>query len=453
MARVFLKLASERLFLGILALALFLPLCLSRTNETVFLGLPLITSGDEPHYLVMINSLINDGDLDLDNDYLSARQGSLETGRRRAGAPLDRHVEYYAADGTPYQWSDVFEYPKDDPARPGEASLVPRLKPGAKQDFSGHPQYSQHPPGLALLLAPVLYPVRGTRWVEHLAVLWAALATFVMALALRELFRSVSSDRGVVNAATIVTVLGSPLWHYGRMLFTEPWLTLCAVAALALVLRRQAYFLAGSCLALGMQMKPPFALLAVPLLVDRLWQRDVRRLLLFALPIVGSAALVLAENRHFFGAPLRSAQPWVNGNLLEGMLGLLLSWNHGLIPFAPAVLVALFGWKDVFRTHRRQAWLCAGTFASYYLLMSLWPVWRGGYCYGPRLILPIIPFAFLGIIRVFESLPSRSARFQRGAAAICGLSLGISAAGALVHLAFWNNHPLIAPFILLAQHV
>ena len=57
--------------------------------------------------------------------------------------------------------------------------------------------------------------------------------------------------------------------------------------------------------------------------------------------------------------------------------------------------------------------------------MSLWPVWRGGYCYGPRLILPIIPFAFLGIIRVFESLPSRSARFQRGAAAICGLSLGI----------------------------
>jgi hypothetical protein len=47
----------------------------------------------------------------------------------------------------------------------------------------------------------------------------------------------------------------------------------------------------------------------------------------------------------------------------------------------------------------------------------------------------------------------RSARFQRGAAVICGLSLGISAAGALVHLAFWNNHPLIAPFILLAQHV
>ena len=142
-------------------------------------------------------------------------------GRRRAGAPLDRHVEYYAADGTPYQWSDLFEYPKDDPARPGEASLVPRLKLGAKQDFSGYPQYSQHLPGLR-------------KWLSRRCSIWCAyvgsrrrcsatLATFAMALALRELFRAISSDRGVVNAATIIVVLGSPLWHYGRM-FTEPWL-------------------------------------------------------------------------------------------------------------------------------------------------------------------------------------------------------------------------------------
>jgi hypothetical protein len=273
-----------------------------------------------------------------------------------------------------------------------------------------------------------------------------------MALGVRELFRSVSSDAGIVNTATLVTVLGSPLWHYGRMLFTEPWLALFAVAALGFALRRNAYFLAGLCLALGMQMKPPFALLALPLMIDRLLARDLRRLLLFSLPILGSAALVLAENQHFFGSPLHSAQPWVNGNVLEGMLGLLLSWNHGLIPFAPAVIIALLGWKALFRTHRRQAWLFAGTFASYFLLMSLWPVWRGGYCYGPRLILPIIPFAFIGIAQVFESLPRRSAPFQRRVLATCALSLGISAAGALVHLAFWSNHPLIAPFILLSKH-
>ena len=453
MLRVFQRLSSERWFLSILALALLLPLGLSRVKETVFLGLPRITSGDEPHYLVMINSLLNDGDLDLDNDYLSARRGGFELGPGRAGAPLDRHVEYYSADGKPYGWSEVFQYPRSEHARPGEVPPIPELKPGARRDFIGRAQYSQHPPGLAVLLAPALYPVRGTRWVEHLAVLLSALATFALALGVRELFRLVSRDSGIVNAATLVTVLGSPLWHYGRTLYTEPWLALFAVLALALVLRRNAYFLAGCSIALGMQMKPPFALVALPLLIDRALARDLRRAFLFSLPIAGSVALVLVENQHFFGSPLRSAQPWVNGNLLSGMAGLLLSWNHGLIPFAPAVVVALFGWRDLFRSHQRAAWLFAGTFASYYLLMSLWPIWRGGYCYGPRLIVPIIPFAFLGLARVFESLPERSARFRRGVAMTCGLSLGISAAGALIHLAFWNNHPLVAPLILLSKQL
>jgi hypothetical protein len=451
--RVFTWLSSERRFLVILAVALFLPLCLSRAKETVFLGLPLITSGDEPHYLVMINSVINDGDLNLDNDYLSARRGSLEIGRGRAGAPLDRHVEWYAADGMPYEWSQIFEYEKADPSGAAPQSLLPHLKANAKEDFTGRPQYSQHPPGLAVLLAPVLYPFRGTRWVEHLAVLFSALATFAMALCLRSLFRIVSSDAGVVNTATLVAVLGGPLWHYGRMLFTEPWLALCAVAALALALRKNAYFLAGVCIAIGMQMKPPFALLAVPLALGCLLRREIWHALKFSLPIVCSAALVLAGNAHFFGSPLHSAQPWLNGNLLVGMLGVLFSWNHGLIPFAPAVLVGLFGWKELFRTQRREAWVVAGTFAVYFLLMSLWPIWWGGYCYGPRLVAPVIPFAFFGIVKVFESLPERSKQFQRRVVATCALSFGISAAGALVHLAFWNNHPLVAPFILLAKHI
>jgi hypothetical protein len=452
-SRVFRRLTSERLFLAILAVALFLPLCLSRAKDHAFLGLPLITSGDEPHYLVMINSLINDGDLDLRNDYDSARRGSLELGRGRAGAPLDHHVEWYAADGTPYEWSEILEYPPERPTQHGESVSLPHLKPGAKHDFRAFPEYSQHPLGLAVVLAPALYAVRGTRWVEHFAVVLSALATLGMALGVRQLFGCVSDQPGVVNAATIVTVLGSPVWHYSRMLFTEPWLALCAVAALSLALRRNAYFLAGCCIAVGMQMKPPFALLALPLLIDCLLHRELRRTALFSIPLVASAALVLAENQHFFGSPFRSAQPWVNGNLLEGMLGLALSWNHGLIPFAPAVVVAFLGWRDLFRSHRRHAWLFAATFAPYYLLMSLWPVWRGGYCFGPRLILPVIPFAFLGIVKVFESLPGRSIGFRRAVTMTCGLSLGISAAGALMHPAFWNNHPLVLPFILLSKHI
>ena len=92
--------------------------------------------------------------------------------------------------------------------------------------------------GCALLLAPLVYPARGTAWVEHLAIVWSTLATLACALLLRELLRGLSSDRGLVNATTLLAILGSPTWHYGRMLFSEPWLALCAVGALSLATRK-----------------------------------------------------------------------------------------------------------------------------------------------------------------------------------------------------------------------
>ncbi|HEY4103607.1 MAG TPA: hypothetical protein VGM44_06935 [Polyangiaceae bacterium] len=449
--RISARLRSERWFLGLLVLAFFLPLWLSRAGETVFVGLPLITSGDEPHYLVMIHSLIDDGDFDLDNNYLAARQGALDVGRGRAGVPLDRHVEWYGADGKPYEWSQIFEYEKLDPAQPQLRAQVPRLKPGAQSEFVGRPQYSQHPPGLAALLTPVLYPFRGTRWVEHFALFFAEISGFLLALAVRAVYRTLSSDRGLVNTATLITVLCSPLWYYGRTLFSEPWLALFAVAALACALRREWFFVSGLLIALGMQMKPPFALFALPLAVDRLLARDVRGLISFSLPVAASFGLVLASNQHFFGSPLHSAQPWASGNPFVGLLGLLFSWNHGLVLFSPVIVLAALGFRQLLRAHRRLAWLSAGMFVPYFLLMSLWRVWDGGYCYGPRLIAPTIPFAFFGIIKVLETLHQRSLAFQRRAAALCGVSFLISALGAILHLAFWNNHPLVGPFIALAK--
>jgi hypothetical protein len=452
-SRFFERVASERIFLAVLGVALALPLAFSRgRHDEPVVGLPTITSGDEPHYLVIVHSLLNDRDFDLSNNYDAARRGSIAVGALHAGTPLDHQVAWYAPDGSWHEWDQVFEFAKD-PAGPNGLRLMPSLKRGASAGFQTRPQFSQHPVGLPLLLAPLLYPVRGTLWVEHLAILFGTVATFAMALFLRQLFRRVSSDNGVVNAATLLAVLGSANWHYGRMLFTEPWLALCAVGALALASGSGAFFSAGCFIALGMQMKPPFALLALPLLIDRLLSRDFRRALLFSVPIVASAALVLLENRFFFGSPFRSAQPWASGNLLIGVAGSLFSWDHGLILFCPAVVVAALGWPATLRSQPRVGWLSIAMSAPYFLLMSLWKIWWGGYCYGPRLIAPIIPFLFLGAVPVFATLPRRSLGFRRFVAWTCALSVAISAAGALAHPAFWEKHPLITPLVLLSRYL
>jgi hypothetical protein len=449
----FRRLASERLFLLVLAVALALPLALSRAHDVPFLGLPLVTSGDEPHYLVMLHSLVSDHDLDLSNNYDRARQGAIDVGVGWAGAAIDHQVAWYDQAGRWRGWDSVYGYARDAHGQPLPPPALAVLKPGAPSEFEGKPQYSNHPPGLPLLLAPLVYPARGSAWVEHLAIVWSTLATFACALLLRELLRGFSSDRGLVNATTLLAILGSPTWHYGRMLFSEPWLALCAVGALTLAVRRNAFFVAGLLLALGMQMKPPFALLAAPLFIDRMLARDAKRAALFALPVVLSGALVLYENQLFFGSPLHSSQPWLSGNLFSGTLGGLFSLQHGLIPFCPALLVALAGFPALFRSHRREAWLVVGMALPYCLLMWSWYCWWGGYCYGPRLLAPIIPLLFVAALKVFESFSKLSLGLRRLVVTLCSSSVLISALGAIVHLAFWGKHPLIEPFAQLAKHL
>src|SRR5438105_6478303 len=53
---------------------------------------PRMIAGDEPHYLVVINSLLRDGDLELQDDYRRVRLGSAEAGLGARGAIFDHHT-------------------------------------------------------------------------------------------------------------------------------------------------------------------------------------------------------------------------------------------------------------------------------------------------------------------------------------------------------------------------
>ena len=96
-------------------------------------------------------------------------------------------------------------------------------------------------------------------------------------------------------------------------------------------------------IAIGVQMKPPFLLLLLPLLFDSALRRNWRAAVLVgSLPGV-SAVGVLVLNAWMYGSPWRAPQPFVIGNPLEGAMGLLLSPHKGLFAYAPIVLLALLG--------------------------------------------------------------------------------------------------------------
>ena len=80
-------LAHSRAVILTISALLVLPLFVTGGHR-VFgqIRVPDVQSGDEPHYLVMIHSLLDDRDLDLANNYRAAHRG----GWRRAAGSRER---------------------------------------------------------------------------------------------------------------------------------------------------------------------------------------------------------------------------------------------------------------------------------------------------------------------------------------------------------------------------
>ena len=136
---------------------------------------PMVVSGDSPHYLVMINSLIEDGDLNVKNNYDQALQGDWDAGARFRGFLIDRHLDHSV---------------------------------DAKER-------SFHTPFVPLILAGLVFPLRGTKWVEPVCI-WLIMAGTLAAL----WFLAVQIKSPLWAAAV---ALGTPLWCFSRDVWTEPW--------------------------------------------------------------------------------------------------------------------------------------------------------------------------------------------------------------------------------------
>jgi hypothetical protein len=90
--------------LGPLILLFFIP----------FYLIPNIYSGDEPHYLILANSIRFDRDLELGSDYEGVRNGSNRAGKIFTGKPLDHHTVITISDSNGFSkslgaWHDFFD--------------------------------------------------------------------------------------------------------------------------------------------------------------------------------------------------------------------------------------------------------------------------------------------------------------------------------------------------------
>ena len=323
---------------------------------------PQLPDGDEPHYLIIAQSLLRDGDLQIENNHTRG----------------DYH-DYFA----------------------------PGLKPDFLRRGVNGQIYSIHAPGLPAVVAPALalFGYRGVvaflslvsagatalvwcavwRVTHSTAASWFGWAT--VALTTPFTFHAFTVYPDGLGAGLVMAGMFGALW--GRELSLR-WLAAIGAAA-ALLPWLHTRFAITAC-ALGL------------VIAARQWTAPdrARRILTFAAIPLLSALAWFWFFYAIYGTP-NPAAPYGDytqsaaGNIPRGLIGLLLDQQFGILPNAPVYLCAMLGFPVMARKQPRLAAEMTLIAVPYAIATAAYFMWWGGFSSPGRFLVSILlPLAIPG---------------------------------------------------------
>jgi hypothetical protein len=244
--------------------------------------------------------------------------------------------------------------------------------------------------------------------------------------------------------------LTTPAYAYATMSYGHQASAFALLTAFALLWRTEgrrstlrlvlAGFLASYAAVIELQVGPVSAILGVYLLAQVVGKRrPLSALGDFAVGAVVPALMLLGYNQLAFGSPWDMGYfhhaTWIFSRVhsAENPLGLRsphweravdLLWGgkRGLLFYAPILILALPGWVVL---ARRRLWGMAAVslavVASVFVVNLSYPEWTGGWSTGPRLLVPMLPFAMLPV----AALLAAGGRETAWLAAVLALAGGV----------------------------
>jgi 4-amino-4-deoxy-L-arabinose transferase-like glycosyltransferase len=268
-------------------------------------------------------------------------------------------------------------------------------------------------------------------------------------------------DPGAAVGAGLLLGFATPLWVYAKFGFNAPLAATCLTAAAygftTGTKTRNIAWLVGGGTALGYAVLTRHEMLlgAVPA-IAWIWMesqttpRDrVRWFASAGAPVVAAVIIWLMYNYVRFGNPLdtgllRDPNVRFDTPLLVGLYGLLASPGRSLLLYAP---LSLAGVLALWRSRHEDP--SATVFCSLHILVFLLLVakkhqWDGGESYGPRYLVPILPFITLPVARWLRRTSNPVSR--RAVLALAAVGVAVQLPGVLVdfnkaQLAFARSRP------------
>ncbi len=321
-------------------------------------------SGDEPHYLLIAQSVLEDGDLDLANNYEPSRYRAFYPGLLQT-----RHTVF------------------------GKSRR----------------EYSFHGVGVPLLVLPA-FAVAGVSGAHFVL----GIVTIVGVATLWRCIRELTSDTAAAAAGVASLVFQLPFLAQATAIYPDGTaaaatsITLLALVALETSVSPTFTRLLGAGAALGLLpwMHLRLALIAVilgiaiVLLLVRRQNRASRLIIFVTVPAI-SAIVFFAASMTMFGTldPTAAFRQRVSGSLSGlpvGAAGLLFDREYGLLVFAPAMFFGAIGWRELRRRVSVTAWSGLVVVIAT-LLTSASFVWWGGTSAPARFLVPVLPVLSVSI--------------------------------------------------------
>jgi hypothetical protein len=311
---------------------------------------------------------------------------------------------------------------------------------------SGSHWYSVYPIAGPVLATPFYLPIALVPWMGRQSpatlISIARVAEKVVAVALAAgaaiallfLLRRLTSDRAAW-VLTLVFALGTGNWSTSsQALWQHTFGQLAIIGCLYALERLSAanadsrwFWILGVFAAFAVAIRGT-NLVLLPTLALVLWLRPARPmeyLRVFTPPLL-AVLLTVAYNFAVFqsfagGYPTNP----LKGGVFQGLLGILLSPGRGLLIYTPIALFGLAAFAPQARESRenhRLVVIAASIFSLLHVtFIASWPLWWGGYCWGPRLLTEILAPVMVLIAIALPAISSKGLKSTFAATAVYGV--------------------------------